>query len=163
MIPFLQSITLADNFEIDPLTFPSLRNASNLQGIIFTNMQAKKSFRLADLCIEQCKELGSIVLSGTLGIGIVPAKLTDSAVPQSWANLTKVSIVNFGNCGYTPVEVDELLKGFSDIISKGFGSAVITPKSITINGINAKPTLTDTKVAEAKANIVAKGWTLLTN
>ena len=169
MIPFIQSVTLADNFEINPTTFVGLRTAKNLQSVIFTNLQAVNGFRFSDFYFDQCKELSSIVLSGTIGIGVIPTTVQFpkptilESIPQNWSNLSRVSIVNFGNCGFTPLEVDEIIKGFAIVITNGFGSSVITAKSITINGINGKLTITDAKVAEAKATILAKGWTILTN
>ena len=40
------------------------------------------------------------------------------------------------------------------------GQGVITAKTLTINGANARPTLTDATVAAAKSNLIAKGWTV---
>lgn len=167
MIHLLQSFILADNLTLEPQALVGLRTSLNLQSVVISNLQATNGFRLENLCLENCKELASITLAGTLGINILPTPsklpIPQKSVPLNWKGLTKVSSISFGNCSFNSEEVDELIIGLSEVINLGFGSSVLTVKTILLNGANAKPTLTNTKVVEAKALILAKGWTITHN
>jgi hypothetical protein len=120
-------------------------------------------FTLANLFIGNCQELLSLFLSNSTGLVIATDTPTAPAVPKDWAGLTKISTLNFAGCGLTEASVNNLLIGLSTRANEGLGSAVLTAKTITLNGINAKPLLTNALVASAKANLIAKGWTVTHN
>lgn len=66
---------------------------------------------------------------------------------------------NVSNCGLETIEVNDLIIKLSNNINSGMGQARSNTKTITINGANNKaPDLLIQAVADAKANLISKGW-----
>jgi hypothetical protein len=158
-----ETIGFVPNAVIGAVDLNQMPLAENLTSLNASSVNFMTAFALSNLYIGNCQELSSLILNNSTGLVIAADTPTVPAVPKDWAGLTKISTLNFGSCGFTEASVNNLLIGLSNRANEGLGSSVLTAKIITLNGINAKPLLTNALVASAKANLIAKGWTITHN
>ena len=149
-----ETIKIAPNSVVSSAEMSDLDNCENLLTADFSGCQLTSALP----AFVSCDKLTTINLSGTSGYSAI------NGIPDvNWGHLTKVSTINLASCGLNITGVDSLVKWLSNQADRGLGGAVITAKSITINGNNARLTVSDAAVLAAKNNLIAKGWTLTHN
>ncbi len=149
-----ETIKIAPNSVVSFSEMSDLDNCDNLLSADLSGCQLSNKLPT----FASCERLTTINLSSTSGYSAI------HAVPDvNWGHLTKVSAINLASCGLNVTGVDSLVKWLSNETDRGLGSAVITAKSIVINGNNARLTVSDAAVLAAKNNLIAKGWTLTHN
>jgi hypothetical protein len=156
-----QTLQLTPNAVILPTDLQTNLQAENLISLDASGVNFATGFYLANLFLDNCQEISVLLLTGATGLVIPTETAMVASIPKGWAGLTKLSSINFSGCGLSEASVNNLLIGLNKTI--GIGSAILTAKVITINGQNARPLLSNTLVSDAKAGLIAKGWTVTHN
>lgn len=147
----------------------TLRGSQLLDSVVMVGVQFTGAVTLNDFCLSDNAELVSLNLSGSEGLGVPPIPIvgapatTPRPIPTDWALLTKFTTFNLSACGFTAIQLGNLVKDFSTRVNEGLGVAIATGKVLTLNGQNAPLAIADATIAAAKANLVAKGWQVIHN